>query len=84
MPHLYHTFTGCKANTPWGGNDAGHRLLTKYSNRGVGHTTDDQQAWCRDFYALREWAHDPVRAVRWMNTAPAHEPDHYVELDRDT
>ncbi|KAG6353965.1 hypothetical protein INS49_005223 [Diaporthe citri] len=51
---------------------------------GVGHTTDDQQAWCRDFYALREWAHDPVRAVRWMNMAPADEPDQYVELDRDT
>lgn len=60
------------------------RLLTSCSSRGVGHTTDDQQAWCRDFYALREWAHDPARAVRWINTAPADEADRYVELDRDT
>lgn len=50
---------------------------------GVGHTTDDQQTRCRNFFALREWAHDPVRAVRWMNYAPEGTLDHYVELDRE-
>lgn len=47
---------------------------------GVGHTTDDQQSHCRDFFALREWAHDPVRAVKWVNVAPEDEKDKYDEI----
>ncbi|KAF6793407.1 hypothetical protein CSOJ01_13924 [Colletotrichum sojae] len=47
---------------------------------GVGHTTDDQQSHCRDFFALREWAHDPVRAVHWVNVAPEDEKDRYEEI----
>ncbi|KXH40464.1 hypothetical protein CSAL01_01418 [Colletotrichum salicis] len=47
---------------------------------GVGHTTDDQQSRCRDFFALREWAHDPVRAVKWVNAAPEDEKDKYDEI----
>ncbi|KZL81174.1 hypothetical protein CI238_11650 [Colletotrichum incanum] len=33
----------------------------------AGVLTDDQQAYCRDFTALRRWANDPVRGVRWKN-----------------
>ncbi|KAK1469876.1 hypothetical protein CPAR01_12077 [Colletotrichum paranaense] len=47
---------------------------------GVGHTTDDQQSHCRDFFALREWAHDPARAVKWVNFAPEDEKDKYEEI----
>ncbi|KZL86379.1 hypothetical protein CI238_04755 [Colletotrichum incanum] len=47
---------------------------------GKGHTTDDQQSHCRDFFALREWAHDPVRRVQWMNIAPDDEKDKYEEI----
>ncbi|KAK2758091.1 hypothetical protein CKAH01_16922 [Colletotrichum kahawae] len=47
---------------------------------GVGHTTDDQKSHCRDFFALREWAHDPVRAVQWRNVAPDDEKDRYEEI----
>ncbi|OHF03976.1 hypothetical protein CORC01_00838 [Colletotrichum orchidophilum] len=47
---------------------------------GVGHTTDDQQSHCRDFFALREWAHDPARAVKWVNIAPEDEKDKYHEI----
>ncbi|KZL70922.1 hypothetical protein CT0861_01311 [Colletotrichum tofieldiae] len=47
---------------------------------GKGHTTDDQQSHCRDFFALREWAHDPVRRVRWVNIAPDEEKDQYEEI----
>ncbi|OLN96880.1 hypothetical protein CCHL11_02351 [Colletotrichum chlorophyti] len=51
---------------------------------GVGHTTDGQQIRCRDFFALREWAHDPVRRVRWKNTAPEDQKDQYEELPEQT
>ncbi|KAF9871765.1 hypothetical protein CkaCkLH20_10699 [Colletotrichum karsti] len=54
--------------------------LSYVHGMGVGHTTDDQQSHCRDFFALREWAHDPVRAVQWMNVAPDDEKDRYEEI----
>ncbi|TDZ54111.1 hypothetical protein CTRI78_v006541 [Colletotrichum trifolii] len=54
--------------------------ISYVNGMGVGHTTDDQQSHCRDFFALREWAHDPVRAVQWVNVAPDDEKDRYEEM----
>ncbi|TDZ32408.1 Cyclochlorotine biosynthesis protein R [Colletotrichum spinosum] len=54
--------------------------ISYVNGMGVGHTTDDQQSHCRDFFALREWAHDPVRAVQWVNVAPDDEKDRYEEI----
>ncbi|KAK1473067.1 hypothetical protein CCUS01_05674 [Colletotrichum cuscutae] len=54
--------------------------ISYVNGMGVGHTTDDQQSHCRDFFALREWAHDPARAVKWVNFAPEDEKDKYEEI----
>ncbi|KAL0932753.1 uncharacterized protein CTRU02_211716 [Colletotrichum truncatum] len=54
--------------------------ISYVNGMGVGHTTDDQQSHCRDFFALREWAHDPVRSVKWMNVAPDDKKDVYQEI----
>ncbi|WQF89978.1 Putative mycotoxin biosynthesis protein UstYa [Colletotrichum destructivum] len=54
--------------------------ISYINGMGVGHTTDDQQSHCRDFFALREWAHDPVRRARWVNVAPEDEKDVYEEI----
>ncbi|KAH3906228.1 hypothetical protein HBH56_205480 [Parastagonospora nodorum] len=35
-----------------------------------GHLTDRQQMRCRDYSALRDWANEPSRGVRFRNVAP--------------
>ncbi|KAF6840965.1 hypothetical protein CMUS01_03738 [Colletotrichum musicola] len=48
---------------------------------GVGHVTDDQQFMCRDWSALRKWANDPVRGIRYKNLAPeGAKYDNYTEI----
>lgn len=36
----------------------------------VGHVTDDQQFMCRDWTALRRWANEPERGIRYKNLSP--------------
>lgn len=36
----------------------------------VGHVTDDQQFMCRDWTALRRWANEPDRGIRYKNLSP--------------
>ncbi|KXH26294.1 hypothetical protein CSIM01_03672 [Colletotrichum simmondsii] len=44
--------------------------MTYVNGFAVGHVTDDQQFMCRDWSALRKWANDPVRGIRYKNIAP--------------
>ncbi|KAL2878363.1 hypothetical protein SGCOL_006334 [Colletotrichum sp. CLE4] len=44
--------------------------MTYVNGFAVGHVTDDQQFMCRDWSALRRWANDPVRGIRYKNVAP--------------
>lgn len=46
-----------------------------------GHVTDDQQFMCRNWGALRKWANDPVRGIRYKNTAvPGDKSDKNTEI----
>ncbi|KAJ0328550.1 hypothetical protein COL5a_004861 [Colletotrichum fioriniae] len=59
--------------------DIGYRVNNKTSKWETGHVIHCLNT-VRDFFALREWAHDPVRAVKWVNVAPEDEKDKYDEI----
>ncbi|KAK6218506.1 hypothetical protein QIS74_06386 [Colletotrichum tabaci] len=55
--------------------------MTYVNGFAVGHVTDDQQFMCRDWSALRKWANDPVRGIRYKNLAPeGAKHDQYTEI----
>ncbi|EQB49944.1 Cyclochlorotine biosynthesis protein R [Colletotrichum siamense] len=55
--------------------------MTYVNGFAVGHVTDDQKFMCRDWSALRKWANDPVRGVRYKNLAPeGAKHDNYTEI----
>ncbi|KAL0932756.1 uncharacterized protein CTRU02_211719 [Colletotrichum truncatum] len=55
--------------------------MTYVNGFAVGHVTDDQKFMCRDWGALRKWANDPVRGIRYKNLAPAGaKHDNYTEI----
>ncbi|TDZ54077.1 Cyclochlorotine biosynthesis protein R [Colletotrichum trifolii] len=55
--------------------------MTYVNGFAVGHVTDDQQFMCRDWTALRRWANEPVRGIRYKNLAPeGAEYDNYTEI----
>ncbi|OLN96883.1 hypothetical protein CCHL11_02354 [Colletotrichum chlorophyti] len=55
--------------------------MTYVNGFAVGHVTDDQQFKCRDWSALRRWANDPIRGIRYKNLAPeGAKYDNYTEI----
>ncbi|KAF4918555.1 Cyclochlorotine biosynthesis protein R [Colletotrichum viniferum] len=55
--------------------------MTYVNGFAVGHVTDDQKFMRRDWSALRKWANDPVRGVRYKNLAPeGAKHDNYTEI----
>lgn len=47
----------------------------------VGHTTDDQQGYCRNFYGLLDWVHGPERRVQVKVKTPPDVPQEYELVD---
>lgn len=49
----------------------------------IGHTTDDQQGYCRNFYDVLDWVHDPKRRVTVKVTTPPDVPQEYEMIYPD-